>query len=163
MKKLMDSKYKLTVLVLLGLVAFCGLPFVYANMTGDVLVDLWPLYQSHVKDLGQCNGLDAETGRPLPLQGPLQAANGQLRVCAMLEVDYFGKGGYPVVLDFLWRYGGETVHDNWGQMYRPGYIVDSWELEPRKSFLPGQYRVDVYHGRALLASTEFTVTLDNNP
>ncbi len=154
---LTDSKYGMTIVVLVGLIICCCLPLTYLSLTGHVTYDLYPFYQAHVTDMRPCLGLDAETNLPIEAKESFTTASEHLNVCARLEVNYIGSWKFPVPLSFLWRYEGEAKYPSETRMYSAGYITDSLELSPREHFQPGAYQVEIYNGRAMLASKELTV------
>jgi len=96
----------------------------------------------------------------------------QLEVCASLEIDYIGKGGYPVPLYFLWRYEGNPIYASETQMYSPGYIVVhynpdqenifSLELPSRNTKRPFKYasiEFSVVAGKVVQMTTQPKVSL----
>lgn len=157
MRILQDSKYRVTILVLTGLLFLCGLPLAWMGLSEGVLVDLHPFYQARVTDMLPCRGLDSKTGLPVNVEGPLLATDERLEVCAWLNVDYVGLRGYPVPLYFWWRYENKLEYSNRGHMYSPGYIADAYGSEPGQHLPAGVYRVEIWSGRSLLASTELSV------
>jgi hypothetical protein len=157
LRSLRDSKYKLTVLILVGLMLCFCLPIIYLSLTGHAAYDLSPFYQAQVPDLRPCLGLDAATGQPIEIKEPFNVASTRLEVCARLEVDYIGGWRFQVPLYFLWRYEGKPLYASETRMYSPGYVTTSLEPDQDKPFSPGTYQVEVRARRTMYATTDLLV------
>lgn len=157
MRALIDSKHKVTLLVLGGLIVFCCLPLAWISLYGEVAVDLYPFYEAHVTDVQPCHGLDATTGLPVGIKESFHSSDEHLDVCARLAVDYVGPKGYSVPLYFLWRYEGKAMYASSTRMYSPGYITGSLKRDPAVPFRPGSYRVEIRARRSELGAAELSV------
>jgi hypothetical protein len=144
-------------LVLTSLLCLCSLSIAWASLSGRMVVDLYPFYRAQVTDMRPCHGLDPKTEQPTDMTEPFSTRDDHLEVCGHLQVSYFGSGGFPVPLSFLWRYEEETVYLSDTRMYSPGYITDLWKPESGQQLRPGTYQVEVYNGRSLLASGRIIV------
>ena len=141
------------------IISYCLVP-TYLISSGNAALVLLPFYRVRVAETKLCRGLDAQTGLPIDVQKPYSTTDKQLEVCASLEIDYIGKGGYPVPLYFLWRYEGNPIYASETQMYSPGYIVGSLQPRSGEHFQPGTYQVEIRSGRSMYASIEFSVVAE---
>ncbi len=153
--------YKWAILAIVGLIWCCPLILfaflIWLGPSDRVVIDPAPFYNARVTDMRPCLGLNTDTGQPIDAMEPFSMSDKQMQVCAHLEVEYIGPTGYSVPLHFTWRYRGEAVSWSLSRMYAPGYITDSFKPNLGEYISPGEYQVEVYNGRSLLASTQIMV------